>query len=136
MTADPIYVQELTVMDKVALIFDKKNIHHVPVIDESNNCVGIISMSDFLQIQDKFSRFNLEDSLKISKKFMGSLTAREVMTKNPVSVDIDTPISKAIELFLQNVYRAIIVTEKGKLVGILTPYDILREISTEEKATA
>lgn len=135
MTSDPIYASPLTVMDKVSLIFDKRNIHHVPVLDEENICVGIISMSDFLQIQDKFSRFNLEDSLKASKKFMGSLTAREVMTKNPVSIDLNEPITKAIKLFLKNVYRAIIVTDNGEMVGILTPYDILKEISIQEKTT-
>ena len=136
MTTDPIYVQKLTVMDKVALIFEKRNIHHVPVMDDNNHCVGIISMSDFLQLQDKFSRFNLEDSLKASMKFMRSLTAREVMTPDPVTIDIDDPISKAIELFLQNVYRALIVTDSEKMVGIIKPYDILQEISINEKVIA
>lgn len=136
MTPDPIYVQELTVMDNVSLIFEKKNIHHIPVLDKNHNCVGIISMSDYLQLQDKFSRFNLEDSLRTSKKFMGSLTAREAMTKDPVSVDIDDPISKAIQLFLKNLYHAIIVESDGKMQGIITPYDILKAISINEKSLA
>lgn len=136
MTEDPIAIKENTTMDKVALIFDKRQIHHVPVVDENDNCTGIISMNDFLQLQDKFSRFNLRSCEKANDKFLSSLLAKEVMSKEPRCIDENESISDAVDVFLVNVYRALIVTSNNKMVGIVTPYDILKEISQLEKVTA
>lgn len=128
MTKDPITIGELTTMDKVTLIFDKRLIHHVPVVNEAGDCTGVISMNDYMQIQDKFSIFNLKSSDKVNEKFIKSLTAREVMTADPVCIDENESIETAIEMFLANVYRSLIVTADKKIVGIVTPYDILKSI--------
>jgi len=129
MTIDPLVINELTTMDKVALIFDKRQIHHVPVLNEEGTCTGIISMNDFLQIQDKFSIFNIKSSTKINDKVLPSLLAREVMSKEPTTIDENDSIETAIHIFLANVFRALIVTSQGKMIGIVTPYDILKQLA-------
>jgi len=133
MTENPITIMEDTTMDKVGMIFDKILIHHIPVINDEGTCTGIISMNDFMQIQDKFSRFELKSSEKVNNKVLPSLLAKEVMSKEPRWIDGDEPISKAIDVFLTNAFHSLIVTLDDQLVGILTPYDILRQISEYKK---
>ena len=136
MTEDPIFVTEKTSMDKVALIFEKRQIHHVPVLNEAGLCTGVISMNDFLQINDKFTRFNLKSSEKINRKIFPSLLAKEVMSKDPICIDADEPIENAIEAFLSNVFRALVVKSEGRMVGIVTPYDIIQQLSKHKKELA
>jgi acetoin utilization protein AcuB len=133
MTENPITIMENTTMDKVAMVFEKVQIHHIPVLNDEGTITGIISTNDFLQVQDKFSRFNLESSDKINNDFLPSLLASDVMSKNPQCIDADSSISEAIDIFLVNVFRAILVTIDDQLVGIVTPYDVLREVSGHKR---
>ena len=131
MSPDPIYVEENTTMDKVALVFDKRQIHHIPVVNKKEECTGIISKGDYLQILDKFSKFNIPSSNKINGKVLPSLLAKEVMSKEPICIDAEDPIETAIEIFLANVFRALVVKSNGKMVGIITPYDVLKVVKNK-----
>lgn len=128
MTPDPLTINEDTTMDKVATIFEKKNIHHIPVMNEGGQCTGIISMTDFMMLHDKFSIFNLPGTETINNAFLKSLLAKEVMTKDPISILTSDTTEKAIKLFLKNAFHALLVNEGDKMVGIITPQDILKEL--------
>lgn len=52
----------------------------------------------------------------------------EIMTKNPITVETDTPIRDAHRLMVKHKIRKLPVLKKGKLVGILT-YDMILEAS-------
>lgn len=52
----------------------------------------------------------------------------EIMTKNPITVETDTPIRDAHRLMVEHKIRKLPVLKKGKLVGILT-YDMILEAS-------
>ncbi len=52
----------------------------------------------------------------------------EIMTKNPITVETDTPIRDAHRLMVKHKIRKLPVLKKGKLVGILT-YDMIFEAS-------
>ena len=49
---------------------------------------------------------------------------RDVMTKNPVTVESDTLILDARRIMKENNFRRLPVVEKGKLVGIITKQDL------------
>ncbi len=51
---------------------------------------------------------------------------REVMTKDPITVEPETPLYKAQELMHEHKIRRLPVVEKGKLVGMVTHDMILR----------
>ncbi len=50
---------------------------------------------------------------------------RDVMTKNPITVDSDTYVLDAQKLMKENNIRRLPVVDKGKLVGIVTQHDLL-----------
>lgn len=50
---------------------------------------------------------------------------RDIMTKNPITVDSETLVLDAQKIMKENNIRRLPVVDKGKLMGILTQHDIL-----------
>lgn len=50
---------------------------------------------------------------------------RDVMTKNPVTVDSETLVLDAQKIMKENNIRRLPIVDKGKLVGIVTQHDLL-----------
>ncbi len=50
---------------------------------------------------------------------------RDVMTKNPITVDSETLVLDAQKMMKENNIRRLPVVDKGKLVGIVTQHDLL-----------
>jgi CBS domain-containing protein len=91
----------------------------VPVVRESDGqLMGIVSR------RDVFNNMN-EDQLSM------------LMKKNPITITPDKPISEAAKIFYDLRIHRLPVVDKGRLVGIVTPTDLLREIRTmKTKKTA
>lgn len=85
----------------------------VPVVNQFQTVIGICSRRDV----EKAMRHDL-----------GHAPVRGYMTKNVISVNVDTPISEVNRLIIQNDIGRVPVLEKGKLVGIITRTDLLRQI--------
>ena len=50
----------------------------------------------------------------------------EIMTKKVVTIDVNSSLDKARDLFKKNKIRHLPVTDKGKVIGILSQTDLLR----------
>jgi acetoin utilization protein AcuB len=50
---------------------------------------------------------------------------RDVMTKNPVTIDSETLVLDAQKVMKENNIRRLPIVDKGKLVGIITQHDLL-----------
>lgn len=131
MTKDPISFGPNVIMTDIVETIEKSEFHHFPVINENGGCDGVLSKSDYLQIQDKFTKFGHPTAKVNNRMLMRSLLVREVMTSPAVSVSITDSIDSIIKLFLKNEYRSVIVLENDICVGIVTPIDILKSISTD-----
>lgn len=117
----------LTVIDD---IFTNENFHHIPVVEEdSGRCVGIISKSDYYQLQDKFTKFNRVSAEKTNDRFFQTLMAEEVMTQELVELGCQSTVQEAIAIFLTNKVSSIIIQDENGLKGIITPIDMLKEIN-------
>jgi CBS domain-containing protein len=57
--------------------------------------------------------------------------AGDVMTKDPITIDADAHIDLALRVMKDATVRRLPVTEKGKLVGLLSSADVAREIKEE-----
>src|SRR5512136_3322716 len=51
---------------------------------------------------------------------------RDVMTKNPITVDSETLVLDAQKIMKENNIRRLPVVDKGSLVGIVTQHDLLQ----------
>ena len=128
MSTDLSTVKPDTIMSDVAEIFEKNTFHHLPVISENFLPVGIISRHDYYQLQHHFTKKGWEIAEANNKRLFESLTAREIMSPDPVTLDKDEPLFDVIDLFLTNRFHSVIVTDAGLCVGIVTPYDIIKEM--------
>ena len=125
MTDSPVTAHPDMIMTEVAKIFELNNFHHLPVLNEQKKCVGIISKSDYLLIQDKFTKFSEARSTNNNQKFLRSLLVSEVMSEEIVSIKPANTVNDAIKIFLKNNVHSVIVANESKFLGIVTPYDIL-----------
>jgi len=55
-----------------------------------------------------------------------SVKVKDVMSKAPVSVDKDKPLREAIDLLNRKGVRRMLLTDRGKIVGVFTLRDIVR----------
>ena len=78
-------------------------IHHLLVTDE-DKLVGIISDRDLHKPK--------------------CMTARDMMTSNPLTIQTDSEINDAISLMITNRFSAVPVMDGEKLVGLISTSDI------------
>jgi CBS domain-containing protein len=60
-----------------------------------------------------------------------SMNVGDVMNKSIISVEKDDTIRLAVKKMVHGEFGAVIVTEKGKPIGIVTERDILKSIANE-----
>ena len=115
------------IMTEIAEMFETYLFHHIPVIDHGE-CVGVISKSDYHQLQDKFTKINKRVADISNRRLFESLIALEVMSIDLECVDENDTVDKALEIFLENRVHCVIVNREKDCVGILTPFDILKHL--------
>ena len=59
-----------------------------------------------------------------------STKVKDVMSTSPVTIEKDRPLREAIELMNRKGVRRMLVTEKGKIVGVFTLRDIVKHMRT------
>jgi predicted transcriptional regulator len=99
-------------IQEAARIFTRNNIHGAPVEDKGN-IVGIITFTD------------IGHTLASGKM---NLKIREIMTKEIISVDGNTPLSDVVKIFDEKKVGRIMVTDGGKYKGIISKTDVLHEM--------
>lgn len=111
-------------MKRVQDIFRMNNIHHLPVAVEGK-VIGILSKSDYLRLLHGFTLFKTEKSTEYNDAIMRSLLVGEVMTKQVATLAPEDTLEMAAGFFRENLFHALPVVSKGKLVGILTTFDLI-----------
>ena len=111
-------------MKRVQDIFRMNNIHHLPVVVEGK-VIGILSKSDYLRLLHGFTLFKTEKSTEYNDAIMRSLLVGEVMTKQVATLAPDDTLEMAAGFFREKLFPALPVVSKGKLVGILTTFDLI-----------
>ncbi len=123
----------------VAMVMCLQKISGMPVVDEGNNLVGIISEKDILQhmfpnIDEAMTMDSKPDFEEMEKRYAETLGMKvsELMTKNVATVSADMPCLKAASMMWLRKIRRIPVTEGTKLVGIVSIGDVHRSIFQQQ----
>lgn len=126
MTTDVISLKPNNTVNKIADIFRSNNIHHIPVIDEDNKVIGMVSKSDFLKLQHGMTLFKKKDAEAFNSALYRSLLVKEVMIDKIVKLSESDTIEIALGIFRENLFHAMpVVDDEGVLVGILSTFDLL-----------
>jgi len=113
MTKNVISVTRDTSIVQAIELISNNNITGVPIVDDDMSLVGILSEKDVLSLL-----YTPEDENK---------TVNDFMTQPPVFFDENESLLDVCECLINNYFRRIPVVSEGKLVGIITRSDIVRE---------
>ncbi|MDW7694485.1 CBS domain-containing protein [Flammeovirgaceae bacterium SG7u.111] len=115
--------------DKLSVIketFDLYHFRHLPVINQGR-MVGIISQSDFLRVTYG-ANLKPEEDQQVNEEIYGSITAEEIMTHVVRTLTSKHTVLDAALLFEKNQFHCLPIVDKGKLVGMVTPIDLVRHL--------
>jgi len=94
----------------------------MPVTDESGKVIGVVT------------EFDLLSKVREGKELV-KLTAEDVMTKDPVTVDENKLMEDVLNTMIENNVIRIPVTSQGRLTGVIARCDILRTYIEPEFVT-
>ncbi len=105
----PITTELSMSLDEVQMFMNERGVRHLPVLDENENLIGVVSERDVLSGKGK------------------GLIVEDVMTSNPFIVDEDTSLYEVVETMAAYKYGSVLIIDaEQKLKGIFTTIDALR----------
>jgi len=105
-------------------IFDSIKIHHLPVLDHGK-LIGILSSTDLERSKLGKALFINHDVEKHNETILDVTLISMVMTEVVESITVSHTINDAYIIFKEKNFRSLPVFNKKKLVGIVTPMDII-----------
>jgi CBS domain-containing protein len=130
-TYNPWSVGPTTLLDEVAERFAQLGIHHVAVVDAERRTVGILSETDLLRARQA-QRTVLVGAGASDTGDAPLVFARDVMSRDIVSIPTSADFRQALDLLLQRRIHALPVVDQGRLVGMISSRDFIREFSYGE----
>ncbi|UCH12551.1 MAG: CBS domain-containing protein [Candidatus Omnitrophota bacterium] len=141
MTKDVVTVKRSTNLTELIEIFRKYNFHTLPVVEDGNKIVGIVTFEDILKVFQPYSqqmvkmletipfveKMEEEDILlaDISSGMGVLVVVDDFMNTRFVTIKRQAPIKEArSQMRLHNI-EMLPVVENGTLVGIVTLFDII-----------
>ena len=123
---------------EVERIFVESGIRHLPIIDDNERLVGIITQKDLYKLVSprkvasqafEFSGDKILDGdAYYSKEVLDSFILNNVMTKDVCSFSIDRSLGEALHAMVEeNINSVVIADEDQKVIGIVTSVDIMKE---------
>ena len=140
MTTNVVTVSPSTPFKTVVSLLGAHRISAVPVVDEADKVVGIVSESDLLAKVVAGDRSGqrlpgTRSDRRAIRARTGAETAADLMTAEPITVRADKSLSEAARLAAaHHVRRLPVVVADGTLVGIITRSDMLAVFLRDDDA--
>ncbi|MFJ5533714.1 CBS domain-containing protein [Streptomyces sp. NPDC093261] len=137
MTADVIRAEYRTPFKEVARLLADRHISGLPVVDDDDKVIGVISETDLVARQSealgadeprrRFRFAGLTPGARRQAAKSRAFTAGQLMTAPPVTVHAEETIAEAARTMAQRrVERLPVLDEEDRLVGIVTRRDLLQ----------
>ncbi len=98
----------------VSDILELEKIRNIPVVDENQKLVGLITYRELIRA--------------LTKK-LDSIPVQDIMVKEVKAVGPDTPLKGAIDVMIVNKFGCLpVVDNNRKLIGIITEIDLLKTL--------
>jgi CBS domain-containing protein len=134
MKRNVVSIHETETIREAAAIFVKKHIGLLPVVDDDNKPIGIVSLRDLLMLEmPDFVSFIADvdfvhdfGAVETTRPAAATLDKSvKSLIKPAISVEEDTGLLRAYALLRQHdLHDILVVSKEGKLVGIASRVDI------------
>ena len=137
MTTEPVSLLPHSPIRELALVLETNEISGVPVVDEQQHVVGVVSRTDLVhylmsehegEIHESFQYDPVEEDWTITEAVAGDIdaTVEQIMNPEPVTVTAETSVPViARKMADESIHRVIVVNRHKRLIGIVTSLDVL-----------
>lgn len=123
MTTDVFALDVSQSLAMVRYLMRLKHVRHIPIVDDENRFVGLLTHRDLLaHTVSLLADIDEEEQDELDRY----IPVAEVMKKDVVTVSPDLDLRAAIPIILENKYGCLPVVADGVLVGIVTEADFLQ----------
>jgi CBS domain-containing protein len=129
MTTHVIAARRTATYKEIAVMLHEQRVSAFPVIDDDNKVIGVVSEADLLT-KEAFGGtlpavLEGMTGQREHAKLTG-ITAAELMSKPPVTIGPDEPVTSAARLmYARQVKRLPVISDDGTLIGIVSRADVL-----------
>ena len=124
MSKNPVTVKPEDGLKDAIWKMERGHFRHLPVVDEKEKLVGMLTDRDIRLIRPSFAFVNKEDAAVQ----LWSISVQQVAVFDPISVKPETTLKEAAALMMRwHVGGLPVVDGQEKLIGMITYTDILRE---------
>ena len=107
----------------VIMTLAERHVSGLPVVDAQRGLVGVISSTDVLQLLAE------EPDSERRAQLLEDTSVRDVMTRKPVTVEVDTDVKDAAREMLYGEIHRVFVEYEGTLVGVVSQTDIVGAVA-------
>jgi CBS domain-containing protein len=129
MSTHVIAVRQNASFKDMAAMLHQQRVSAFPVLDDHNKVIGVVSESDLLTKEAlEGTAPGMYQSMTSQREHAraGAVTAAELMTKPPVTIGPDEPVTQAARLmYSRKVKRLPVTSDDGTLIGIVSRADVL-----------
>ncbi len=139
MTSDVIVANKNDKVSEVANLLIKEKIGGLPVVDEDNKVVGIISETDIMKKETHVESprainilqgiIFIDDMKKLEEdmKIIAAYKVEDLMSKDIVKVNENDTFDHVANIMIkESINRVPVIDNLGKLKGIICRYDIIK----------
>jgi len=123
MSKHPITITADVHIDEALKMMRDNKVRRLPVIDKDSQLMGIVSEMDLL-----YASPSPATSLSVYEihYLMARITVQDVMTKEVISIEENTPLEEAARIMVDNKIGGLPVVRNGTVVGIITETDLFK----------
>jgi len=141
MTPDVVCLAPETTVREAEQLLVRRRVSGAPVVDAGGRPIGVVSHRDLVKHQAERAtagasgRFysDVEDYQEIADVRIdrSDTPVSELMSEEVFSVTRDTGVSVAASIMRERRIHRLLVTERGRLVGVVTSLDLLRVVEEQ-----
>lgn len=140
MTRNVITVTPDVTVTELALLLASHGISGAPVVDETGGVIGVVTENDLIDQKKKIhiptvvtildSVIYLENPERVGKemKKMAGVTVRDIYSREPVTVNEDTPLDEIATVMAEKKIHTLPVMRGEELVGVIGKRDIIKTL--------
>lgn len=137
-----ITVKSYLTVQELAKVLTEHCISGAPVVDQSGKVIGVVSQTDLVSARSGqssgiplFHAAEDEPTTAVGMHYeaMDGTRVEEIMTPGGISYDEETPVAELARAMTERHIHRVLVTRKGRLVGIVTTMDMIKALLPRPK---
>ena len=131
MSAPPVSIRDDATLADAEAVLEQHGFNGCPVVDAEGRLVGIVTGLDLLRA------FRVTpDALVPQYRRIMAFPVADHMCQAPLTVTLDTPLTRVLQRMLDLGNTGFPVLVDGRLVGVVTRRDVLRELRLSTSSEA